>query len=113
MNKIRHCLAGVFVGFGRLLAQIMHPAVDVAVLVQVIVPLSVDDAQRLLRGGSIVEIDQRLAINLLVENGDLGAYFVDVHFIVVCRAVVPRQPLRANFRMRLPRCDSPTGQIFE
>jgi hypothetical protein len=59
----------------------MHPTVNVAVLVEVIVTLTLDDAQRLLRGGGIVEIDQRLAIDLLVKDGELRPYFVDVHFI--------------------------------
>ena len=66
VDEIRYGLAGVFVCLGRFLAQIMHTSVDVAVLVQIIVALALNDAQRFLRGGGIVEIDQRLSVNLLV-----------------------------------------------
>ena len=81
MDEIGNGLASMFVGLSRLLAQVMHPTVNIAVLVQVIVTLTVDDAQGLLRGGCIVKIDQGLAIDLLVEDGELRPYFVDVHFI--------------------------------
>ena len=66
VDEIRHGLAGVFVGFGSLLAEIMHPTVDVAVFVQVIVALALNDAQGFLRGGGVVQINQGLAVNLLV-----------------------------------------------
>ena len=66
MDEIGNGLAGMFVCLGRLLAQIMHPTMDVTVLVQVIVALALNDAQWFLRGGGIVEIDQGLAVNLLV-----------------------------------------------
>ena len=81
MDEISNGLSGMFVGLGRLLAQVMHPTVDVAVLVQVIVALALNDAQGLLRGGGIVEINQGLAIDLLVEDGELLSYFVDIHQI--------------------------------
>ena len=78
VDEIRHGLAGVFVGFGRLLAQIMHTSVDVTVLVQVIVALALNDAQRFLRGGGIVQINQRLTVNLLVQYRKGISYFFDV-----------------------------------
>ena len=78
MDEIGHGLTSMFVGLGRLLAQVMHSTVDVAVLVQVIVALTLDDAQRLLSGGGIVEIDQGLAINLLVKDRELVSYFVNI-----------------------------------
>ena len=51
----------------------MYSTVDVAVLVQVIVALALNDAQRFLRGGGIVEIHQRMSVNLAVEDRKLAA----------------------------------------
>ena len=81
MDEIGNGLSCVFVSLGRLLAQIMHPSVDVAVLMQVVVSLAVDDTQRLLRGGRIVEIHQRLVVDLLVKDGELVPYCVDIHIV--------------------------------
>lgn len=81
MDEISNGLSGMFVSLGRLLAQIMHSTVNVAVLVQVIVTLTLNDTQRFLRSGGIVEINQGLTIDLLVKDGELLSYFVDVHFI--------------------------------
>ena len=66
MDKISNGLAGMFVGLSCLLAQIMDSTMDVAILVQVIVTLTLDDAQWLLCGSGIVNINQRLTIDLLV-----------------------------------------------
>ena len=57
MDEVGHSLTGVFVGLSGLLAQIVHTTMDVAVLMQVIVALALNDAKRLLRSGGIVEID--------------------------------------------------------
>ena len=38
----------------------------------------VDDGLRLLRGGGVVEPDQRMAVDLLVEDGKVAAHGVDV-----------------------------------
>ena len=78
MDEISYSLSGVFVCLGRLLAQIMHTSVDIAVLVEVIVALALNDAQWFLRGGGIVEIDQRLTVNLLVQYRKGISYFFDV-----------------------------------
>ena len=78
VDEIRHGLASVFVCLGRLLAQIMHTSMDVTVLVQVIVALALNDAQWFLRGGGIVQINQGLAVNLLVQYRKGISYFFDV-----------------------------------
>ena len=71
-----HRLAGMFVGLGSHLAEVMHSTVDVAVLVKVIVTLTFNHAQRFLGGRRIVEIDQRLAIDLLVEDRALRKGYI-------------------------------------
>ena len=78
VDEISNSLAGVFVGLGRLLAQVMHATMDVTVLVQVIVALALNDAQWFLRGGGIVQINQGLAVNLLVQYRKGISYFFDV-----------------------------------
>ena len=79
VDESRHRLTGMFVGFSGHLAEIMNATVDVAVLVQVIVALALDDTQGLLGSRCVVEIHQRLAIDLLVEDRELSSYFVDIH----------------------------------
>ena len=81
MNEVCHGLASVFVSLGGLLAQVMHATMDVAILVQIIVALTLDDVQRFLRSGGIVEIDQGLAVDLLVEAGELGSYLVNIQVV--------------------------------
>ena len=78
VDEISNSLSGMFVCLGRFLAQIMHATMDVTVLVQVIVALALDDAQGFLGGGGIVQINQGLAINLLVQYRKGISYFFDV-----------------------------------
>ena len=82
MDEIGNGLTSMLISLCRFLAQVMHPTVDIAVLMQVIVTLTVDDAQWFLCGSRIVEIDQGFAIDLLVEDGELASYFVDIHQIL-------------------------------
>ena len=60
----RHLLARALVALGRLVGEIMQPAMHVGVLRGVDLIEPVEHGLRLLRGRSVVEIDQRLAINL-------------------------------------------------
>ena len=52
-----------FIGIGRLLAQGMHPAVDVGINPRVIVYNGVDDALWSLRSRCVVKINQGLTID--------------------------------------------------
>ena len=60
----RHLLARALVAFGRLVGEIMQPAMHVGVLRGVSLIEPVEHGLRLLRGSGVVEIDQRLAVNL-------------------------------------------------
>jgi len=71
-------LAGGFVAVGGLLRETVDAAVDVGVDGGVSVGDGIDDAARLLRGGGIVEIDQRAAIHLAGEEGKVGSYFCNI-----------------------------------
>ena len=59
-------VARAFVIARRLLAQVMHAAMDVGVLRGVIARDRVDHGLRLLRGRGVVQIDQRASVNLAV-----------------------------------------------
>ena len=43
VDEIGYRLTGMLVGLRRLLAQIMHPSMNVAILMQVIITLAIDD----------------------------------------------------------------------
>ena len=60
----------------------MHAAMDVAIISSVESNNRVQYALRLLRGGCIVEIDERMTVYLLVEDWKILPDFVDVHFVV-------------------------------
>ncbi len=77
-NEFRNGFARLFVCQRGLYAQIMHAAVNVGVLCGIDARNLVDDALRLLCGGGVVEIDERLAIDFLFQNGKIGAYFFDI-----------------------------------
>ena len=73
-------MSGVFVGVGRLLAQFVHAAMDVGVFGFVVADDAVDHGAGLLRGGGVVEIDQRLAVRGGVEDREIGADFCRLKF---------------------------------
>ncbi len=70
--------ARLFVGFGGALAQLMHAAVDVGAIHFVELDDGVDDGARLLRGGGVIEINERLAVDGLLEDGEILADLLNV-----------------------------------
>ena len=64
-------LARAFVLLRGAGAQLVHAAMDVAVVALVVPRERLDDGARLLRSGGVIEIDQRLVVDLLVENREL------------------------------------------
>jgi len=56
----------------------MHPAVNIAVLIEVIVADAIDYLSGFLRGGTVVEINQGFAVNLFLKDGKIDSYFLDV-----------------------------------
>ena len=51
-------------GIGRQLRKVVYPAVNVRVVARVIIYYSVDNRLRCLRGGRVIEVQQRLPIDL-------------------------------------------------
>ena len=73
VEEFRGAGAGGFEGGGGAIAQFVDAAMDVGVVVLVVMTQRVDDGARFLRCGGVVEIDQRLAVDLLVENREIRA----------------------------------------
>ena len=66
-------VAGGFESGGRAIAQFMNAAMDVGVVVLVIIAQRLDDCARLLRGRGVIEINQRMAMDLLIQDRKIGA----------------------------------------
>ena len=67
-----HLGPGPLVQVGRLLGQGVGPAVDVGVVPAVVVVHGVEHLDRLLGGGRRVEVDQRPAVHLPLQQGEVG-----------------------------------------
>ena len=65
--------AGLLVGVGRLLRQRVHAAVHVAVVLLDELALGVEHLPRLVRRRRVVEVDQRLAVDLARQHGEVLA----------------------------------------
>ncbi len=89
-----HLLARILVGFGRGIGEIVQPAVHVGVFGGIGVLQAIEHGLRLLRRGGIVEIDERLAVDLQREDRKILADAVHV-----IRAVAHRRVHRSS----LPR----------
>ena len=73
VDEFRDPCARAFVGVGRAHRERVEAAVDVAIVALVVVDERVDHGARLLGGGPVVEIDEGLAVDLLVQNREVGA----------------------------------------
>ena len=73
-----HLAAGSLVGLGRLDAQTVHAPVDVRVAVSVVSGDRVDHRVGLLRGGGVVEVRERLAVDGTLQDREIGADFLQV-----------------------------------
>ena len=91
MNR-RDGVAGFLVGVGGAGGQLVRGAVDVGVLVGVEVGQPVDDRLRLLRGGRVVEPDQRLAVDRFAQDREVRAHRVDVENLMVVRQLRTATP---------------------
>lgn len=78
VQKSLHLDACLFVSLGRPLAKLMHAAVDIGAIHFVELHDGVDDGARFLRGSGIIEVDERLAVNGLLEDGEILADPLDV-----------------------------------
>ena len=73
IDEFSGAFAGLLVGIGGAHRERVDAAVDVGVVVPVVVRERVDDALGLLGRGGVVEVDERLPVDLLVEDREIGA----------------------------------------
>ncbi len=79
VDESRDLLASQFVSRRRFLAQRMDAAMDVGVFGFVVFADRINDDLRLLCRRRVVEINQRLAMDFSIENGELAADLVNIH----------------------------------
>ena len=71
-------LAGGFVSGGGGLGKAVDAAVDVGIDALVVVAGRIEDAERFLRSGGVIEIDERLPVDFLIQDGELFPEFVGI-----------------------------------
>ena len=71
MNKLLHLPADSLITLGGEGCQMVGATMDITIECKVIVGQSVDHPAGFLRGGSIVEVYQRMVVYFRVENGDI------------------------------------------
>ncbi len=84
-DELGHRVAGVLVGVGGPGRQFVGGSVNVGVLVGVEMRQPVDDHLRLLGGRRVVEPDQRLSVDGLLQDREVGPHGVDVEHLVFVR----------------------------
>ncbi len=77
-DELLHLDASFLVKLRGPFAERMNAAMHVGVIVFVIVPKRLDHRPRLLRRRGIVEIDERLAVHLLMQDRKIGADAFDI-----------------------------------
>ena len=73
VDEAGHLLPGRLVGGGRLLGDLVDASVDVRVVAPVVVVQRRDHRLRLLRGVGAVQVDERMAVDLTLKDGELAA----------------------------------------
>ena len=68
-------LSGGFEAGGMLIAQFVNTAMDIGIIALVVIIQRLDDRAGFLGRGGVVEINQRLSMDLLVQDGKVCAKF--------------------------------------
>ena len=96
VDKLLHIGARLFVQLRGLLRKIMHAPMHVGVHRIIFVSHRLHHSAGLLRGGRVVEIDQRAVVDRAGEYGKILAYFFDVEHGGYC--------LLGLHSVQLPHC---------
>ena len=83
VDKLTHGLACRFVQVGGALREIVYAAVHIGVGVEILFAHGVEHAQRLLRGSSVVEIDERTVVDGARKDWEIGANLIYIVHDVV------------------------------
>src|SRR5262245_28224081 len=71
IDEFRRAFARGFVGAGGPIAQLMDAAVNIGIVVLVVADDGIEDWPRLLAARRAIEVDQRVPIDLLVEDREI------------------------------------------
>jgi len=77
-DEATNFLAGLLMGGSRAFAQLVDAAVDVGAFLDVALADAVENHVGLLCGGGIVEIHERVSVDLLRQGGKVPAYALDI-----------------------------------
>ena len=78
IDELAYFFACSLMQVSGLLGEVVHTTMHVGIHIEVLIAHGVEHIQRLLCGGRIVEIHQRLLIYLPRKNREVFAYFVDI-----------------------------------
>ena len=78
IDKLPYGFASRLVQVSGLLREVMYAAMHVGVDIKIFVAHGVEHTERLLCGGSIVKINQRLIVDGARENGEIVSYLLYV-----------------------------------
>jgi hypothetical protein len=68
VDEFRGAMAGGFEGGSGAVAQFVNAAVNVGIVLLVVIAQRIENGPRFLRGGGVIEVDQRIPVDLLVQN---------------------------------------------
>jgi hypothetical protein len=71
----------LFIGHRNLLTKFMHPAMDVGILLRIIIADGLNNLNRFLSGGSIIEIDKGFTVHLLAKNRKILSYLLNAYVL--------------------------------
>ena len=78
IDEFLNCFPCIFIGFRRLVAQVMNAAVDIAIFLFVIAHQPVDYLTRFLGGCSVIEINQGFVAHDHIQDWKIMPYMKDV-----------------------------------
>ena len=93
IDKGRHLATRVLEFFRRTLSQGMRTTVHIAVVVAVIIDNRLDYRFGLLRGRCVIQIHQRMAIDLLVQNREIRANTLGVKSVGCSQRLLTHRPV--------------------
>ena len=82
IDEAPHRLARSLMQFRSLLREKVHSTMHVRIHQIVLVRNGIHHATGLLRSRPVIEIDQRFAIDLAGEDGEIGSYLLNIHFLL-------------------------------
>src|SRR5215813_11801879 len=96
MEKALHFHTCVFIGLCCLLTQVISTPVDIGIFFRVIALQGLNHHLRLLAGGGIIQVDQRLAVHLSLKNREVLPNAPDIEWAVPYRPAVRSKQLRGT-----------------